>query len=993
MFDVRLDARALEAALSERLEAGAKAREEGGPLDAFLLAAGLSQIVEDYFHREAFVRQRAVRVQQRSTYALLGPLASTAAAGATIASQARALDPRRRVVARTAGSLRLLVEDLAFAAVGDPDGTLERASRSWSELRPLLGRFPECLRETVLRLPDPFYRFDQTLDDCRVLAGMVADRWPDRDRPLLVVGVRTSGTYLAPLYAALFRGEGYGEVQVVTVRPHQRWRRREDAQVRAAVGRGALVLVVDDPPSRGHAVARIAADLEQRGADRESIVLVLPLFGPESSLPEPLHRYEAIVLPWRDWSIQQRLDPRSVEGALKAMLVGRDLARFAGGRMRVADVGSVRRTDPKASSDVAEGRRHVSARYRALFVSEDGETVVEHVDVSGLGPGYFSSRARDLAAALAGSVTEPLGIEGGLLYMREPPPETRIQLPASPTVLEDMVSYVVRRREALAVERDPSIRVLDDDMVWRVVADALGKALLGAARALAYPITHAVSRRLVAVSTPSVIDGNLTLSQWSVLPGTSRERLLKSGWLGRLTCYDAAFDLAAAAAAVEVEELALAADGAGERSAAERLLQAFCDQTQEEIDAERWLLYQLVELSTRMAYLNRALVAAGASGDGHDRASMEHWLVTRRALARAHQRYIHGVFFSDLEPADTGPLCALDVDWVLETIWLDFPAIAPAGALALRALLHHGFRPVLATARSLDEVRERCRAYSLTGGVAEFGSVVYDHVRDVVLPQVSPEDQAGLERLREVLTGMSGVYLDPAHRYSVRAVRYRVDAGCRGLDEETIQTALAAASARDVIRVFRGGGQTDFVHTSVDKGTGLRALAAALGADENGAPLAFAVGDDWPDLPMLDLAQAAFAPANLSEALRDGLRQRPHVSVTRYPYGSGVLQAVASLLGHDPRRCETCEPPQLSERQRLLVTALGGMDGPRRRRIGRTLALAATLARPAGARRRPSPSRGDTHHESAAATSPDSRSALRRVSPPDPDPPAVGKGE
>jgi hydroxymethylpyrimidine pyrophosphatase-like HAD family hydrolase len=631
------------------------------------------------------------------------------------------------------------------------------------------------------------------------------------------------------------------------------------------------------------------------------------------------------------------------------MLSGRELARFPSGTLRAADVRSVRRIDPFADSEAAKGRRHVFARYEALVIGEDGETTVERIAVKGLGPGYFSERARYVAAALPGYITEPIGIEGGLLYLREPAPEARTQAPISSLVEQEIAAYVVRRRSALAIDQDPSPRLLDDDMVWRVAADALGKALLGPVRALAYPITHAISRRLLAVSRPSVIDGNLGLSYWSTAPTACRRSFLKSSWLGRLTCFDAAFDLAAAAAALDVEELR-DGDSAPEPSGGDRLLQAFHEQTQEQIDAERWFVYQLVELSTQLDYLGRAIAAADDAGED-DRSSMDRWLATRRALARAHQRYLHGVFFSDLSPASTGPLCAFDVDWVLETSWLQFPALAPAGARALRALLRHGFRPVLATARSLDEVRDRCRAYDLAGGVAEFGSVVYDHTARVTLPQVKPEDQAELVRLREVLSGMRGVYLDPAYRSSIRAVRFHAGAGCRGLEEETIQTALATAGADDVIQVFRGGGQTDFVHASVDKGTGLRALAATLGVEKSATPLAFAVGDDWPDLPMLDLGRAAFAPANLSARLRDELQGR-NVSITPYPFGSGALQAVTSFLGHDPRRCEICRPRNLSDDEALLVGALAGLDGPRRGRIRQTLALTGKLARAGGARYR-----------------------------------------
>jgi hypothetical protein len=397
--------------------------------------------------------------------------------------------------------------------------------------------------------------------------------------------------------------------------------------------------------------------------------------------------------------------------------------------------------------------------------------------------------------------------------------------------------------------------------------------------------------------------------------------------------------------------LVLGNDDAYEPPLGERLLKTYSRRTGEETDSERWLLYQLVENHQRLSYLGRELVpneeadAATRQADENRRATMRRWLATQRALAKEYQRYISGVFFSDLHLSSDGPLCALDVDWVLETRWLEFPAIAPAGALSLRALVRHGYRPVIVTARSLGEVRDRCRMYCLTGGVAEFGSVLYDHQSERVLPQLQASDGADLARLRDELEKLPGVYLDHAYEYSVRAVRVTANGSVRGLEEDTIRAALEAADLESRVRVFRGGGQTDFVAASVHKGAGLRALATALGADPGDEhPIAFAIGDDWPDSPMFDLARAKFAPANISDRLRAELWRWPNLVVTRDPYGSGVRQAVAAFLGHDLYTCEVCSPPALSGTQKILVTALGGLDGPRRRQVRQVAALAALLA-------------------------------------------------
>jgi hypothetical protein len=224
-FDLRLDARTLSARLSERLEAKA-VLDEDETFSTFLLAAGLYQVFEDYFHREAFLLQRAARLES-SAPSVIGSLARVAGTVAIGSSEARILTPRATAAARSRKALCRLVEQLARAVVDNRDPqALEDGRRSWALLRPSVERYPERLLRTVVRLPDPFYRFDQSLADCRALVRRFAERWPDRQRPILVLGIRTSGSYLAPLYRALLLESGYEQVEMLTVRPRQRWRRR-----------------------------------------------------------------------------------------------------------------------------------------------------------------------------------------------------------------------------------------------------------------------------------------------------------------------------------------------------------------------------------------------------------------------------------------------------------------------------------------------------------------------------------------------------------------------------------------------------------------------------------------------------------------------------------------------------------------------------------------------------------------------------------------------
>jgi hypothetical protein len=260
---------------------------------------------------------------------------------------------------------------------------------------------------------------------------------------------------------------------------------------------------------------------------------------------------------------------------------------------------------------------------------------------------------------------------------------------------------------------------------------------------------------------------------------------------------------------------------------------------------------------------------------------------------------------------------------------------------------------VVVTGRSLAEVRERCAAYGLAGGVAEYGSAVYEHAAGVAHSLLSGDERADLDALRAVLSEMPEVHLDADYEHSIRA--FRLGSGRRlGLEEATIARAVAVA-APGRLRAIAARSQTDFVAARIDKGVGLRALASRLG----GAEIALAVGDGDADLPMLALAARPAAPANADAAVRASAAARAgRIRFAHRPYGAGLLEAVAGHLGHDPRRCGTCAPPRPeSEDAALLLAVLGALDGGAREKLRHATLLATRLPElmlrpwPAGSRR------------------------------------------
>jgi hydroxymethylpyrimidine pyrophosphatase-like HAD family hydrolase len=743
---------------------------------------------------------------------------------------------------------------------------------------------------------------------------------------VLVLGLRTSGSYLAPLYAAALKDRGYREIQWLTVRGAGRLRRNEARLLDDVVVDDGLVLLVDDPPRSGQQLAEVAGGVGRRGVALASTILVLQVVGGEDSLPAALRRYPAVVLAGEDWEIIRAASPARLRETLAPML---------GTAPGLLDVEIVQRATPE--------RGHLGMLLSVRLADPPiGRQASLLIYAEGAGLGYFGRRALAVADAVKDFVPGVIGFRDGLVFREWLPQERRLtasQVRTAPEMVAgEIARYVHARSERLPVERDTTLLLERGEPAWEVVAVMLGHAF-GSARQFVRVLARAAAKRLLTARRPAVVDADTAPWQWFADEGGGT-RLRKIGFHQQTfantaaACCDPVSDLAGAAAAAEAEEIGTLAPLL--RTEYERL-------SGETIGDERWFLYRLHH--HYRAY-QRSLREA-ARGEGRD-AAFTRALSLERTMARIHRDYFEQLYLADVEPATDGPFCALDLDGVIETRWLGYSAIAPAGALALRVLHRHGYRIVLATGRSLDEARERCHAYRLVGAVAEYGSVVYDPATDGARGLLSEADVARLEAVRKALEEMPGVFVDPVYRHSIRAHTVGGEGRPLGLRADLIAEALAAAGVENRIHAVSGHGQTDFVAGSVDKGRGLAVLLSQLEAPPH---VEFAVGDGASDLAMFELAKRALAPASATADVSG------RAEIVSQPYQAGLLDAVARVLGHRLGACAACRPTgPPSPEARLLLAALGALDGGKRAKARAAVALALRAREPGRPRRR-SPAR------------------------------------
>ena len=107
---------------------------------------------------------------------------------------------------------------------------------------------PADLQAKRLATPSPFSHLDLTPNDVLRLGACFVRRFPDRAQPILLLGLRTSGSFFAPLLRALLETEGYRSVGLLTIEPTKGIGRREESKLKRFAARGYWMLIVDDPP-------------------------------------------------------------------------------------------------------------------------------------------------------------------------------------------------------------------------------------------------------------------------------------------------------------------------------------------------------------------------------------------------------------------------------------------------------------------------------------------------------------------------------------------------------------------------------------------------------------------------------------------------------------------------------------------------------------------------------------------------------------------------
>ena len=852
----------------------------------FLLSCSITDTLDDYL---AGFRYDLSKVSGVLPFAKPLVVASEYVLNTPGKFRAMRLRSLKRWRAVWAAAVTDFLEHAVAASNPDPANILLERDRL---ARLLPQSFPKAFGTRLPKIPAFFRSRDFTAFDCLELGRSFARDCLERERPMVVMGLRTAGSFLAPLLCAFLRSDGFRDVDWLAVRPKKGLTAWERATLQRGSKKHARVLLADESIHSGSTLIEAVDSLRAVGFRDEDIIVLNPV---EPALPDwknspalqSLPRVSIVTLEpvdrWKQKFLESQVAQQRIIEYFRAR--GYDNVQFT--TSTETERWNHRwSTQPPEKVDV-----RLKRVYEVHLQDSNGTREIRHVLAKSVGSGWLGYHAFLIAERLEQFVPPMLGLRDGILYTEWFPTGNNAPIVTidRQSLVDRIGSYIAARSRMLRLPSNPTL--------------ALGReGRHNGFQMLAYSLSRAYNARLARAVKQSRIqnelarqssaeavltDSKLSTEEWIKTDG----RLLKTDFehhgqgKNELLMTDPAFDLASAIFFFELNE--------GEVSQTIDLYTAITGDR----EVESRLFFN--KLAVALWSQNRAASALRHPQlldrrDEFNRQYTAAWnfLVSQTVLESAklcktpHQVQWHS------------PLVMTDIDGVLDRMVFGFPLTTASGIQAISMLHAHGFTIAVNTARTLGEVKLYCRAFGFAGGVAEYGSVIWDAVRGKEQILISKESLHELERVRDALRQIPGVFLNPDYEYSLRAYTLRGDR-TTAIPPLVVQDVIAGLGV-ERLRVVHTGLDTAVLARDLDKGTGLVAMQDFVGL---GGAEVFSIGDSEPDLAMFRASTRSFAPGNI--ACRREARSLGTWIADR-EYQPGLLEAVRRIAHSDGKDCDRC---------------------------------------------------------------------------------------
>jgi hydroxymethylpyrimidine pyrophosphatase-like HAD family hydrolase/orotate phosphoribosyltransferase len=763
-------------------------------------------------------------------------------------------------------------------------------------LLPLLQyHLPQDILTKRTRIPAAYRSQDLTHHDFIELSRKYAERHGGQKSPLVIVGLRTAGSFITPLMCAYLRKEGFQQTTYMTLRPKSYVHPWDRGQFAEKTDRKTRFILVDEPPSTGKSIARCVEILKSSKIDPARITIAVPVHPAgkdwlDASLRQFLQGIEIVTLEHQEWYKEKMMNLENFQNAIRPYFQGLDSDDFT-----IEENEKTRKINEKLMQN-PDKAFHIRLKrvYQVIHSNKSKPRETLFVLGKSVGWGWLGYHAALSALSLEGYVPKVFGVRDGIMYCEWIEDSKEIDnLPIKEDkIVERMSDYISSRTNRLKLEEDPasflsSYREGGLQSIAIILSNVFGPKVSKLKRGW-------VRRQLeeTVCPVPALVDSRMTKDEWVQSLGEYKKTDFEHHGFSKTATHnisDPAYDIASASFEFELTD-----------EEKDRLINLYIQKTGDKSIRERLFYYKLLVGNEAMDESIRKL---NQIRDPSFYALMNWRYIRAWSYLVSETMHQTATFCGGRPVKQWGSLMfVMDIDDVLDKNIFGFPGTTANGVRSLSLLREHGVCSIINTARSLEEVKDYCRYYGFPGGIAEYGSVIWDDLeqREEILVGKNAIDE--LRILREALSKVPGVFVNPLYQHSIRAYCYNRQR-TSPVPDATIGEVFSTLGIRE-LTAKKSYIDTAIYDKSVDKGMALIKLKEAkkvinckIGA----------VGDSESDLPMLIAADKGFLVNNSSIELKRKARNFS-ISIMRSSFESGLLEAVNCFL-HDGSygNCHICK--------------------------------------------------------------------------------------
>lgn len=778
---------------------------------------------------------------------------------------------------------------------------------------------PKKMLNMSVTSPRAFRCQDLTPYDVVTLSKKYCEENTNKNKPILIIGLRSAGSYFAPILRADLAKRGYKNISIVTLRPKKGASQNEKERIQKFTKQDGSVIIIDEPIYVGLTLKICIKILDELGVHRQSVNVLFPLHPCATDLNKTealsaLKGCNFITSTPDEYFKYAKLRAEEVEKQLEEYFLARDYKKAA----LITDNNVDKFNKTLRNQSEHSWTEHLKRVYAVQLERQSGEIETKYVIAKSVGWGWQSYREFFAASCLKDFVPSILGLRDGILYFEWIEDSLNSAKEMDRNKLVEIVSeYIAARVKELSFEDDPSSFISEPKVGMLLVYRNYSGTLLG--RIANRLKREAFPYRLSALKCPSpcLIDGNMRIADW-----LKRElEIIKIDYahhgLGKIevNVTDPAYDLASSMLSFEMSE----------REEMD-LLQSYMSISGDRNVTERITLYKVLTGIQTMQCSGK--IQNDKLSSRHQEYSddfIKAWTFTMIQLARYTASFVPKLVVK----APFKTIVVSDVDGVIDQHIIGIPSNTPSGIRALSLLHSNGYPVVLNTARSTYDVKEYCKAYGFIGGVAESGSYIWDAITNKERILVSEETLNKIERVKLALEQIPGIFTNPYYRYSIKAFKYGESiTGTIPVPTELINSVLAQCGAEDLL-VHQTSTDTAVLSPGIDKGTGMIALLQFLDCSKCDT---IAIGDTEPDLSMFRVANRSYAPSHTnvrSAAIQIGCH------VVSKPFQLGLLEIVHHIIRTDGGSDHLDEKPSFKQKEhnKILFDILSDVEKSKPRRL------------------------------------------------------------